>query len=74
MSKKVVVTVPLHGITEGKRTITTEAIGFKGTACQEATRFMDRVGSQREETLKPEYYDVEQAQEYLREDGSAETG
>jgi hypothetical protein len=33
-----------------------ETFGFTGSACQDATAFLDSLGSKTEEELKPEYF------------------
>jgi len=33
-----------------------ETIGFKGKACQDATKFLEQLGSKLKEEKKPEFY------------------
>jgi acylphosphatase len=35
-----------------------EAEGYTGNTCQEATRFLERIGTVSGENIKPEYYET----------------
>lgn len=68
--KEIKIMVPLIGISKGKRQVTFEADGFKGSGCQAATKvFSDALGATGEEELKAEFYEAETEHERLTEGG-----
>lgn len=70
MPKTITAIIPLKGISEGKRHVTYDAEGFVGTECKTVTEaFQAALGVQTDETIKPEYYETEQRQEFLNNDG-----
>lgn len=70
MAKIVRANIPLKGISTGERKIKFDAEGFSGTECQTATEaFQNAIGTQTEEELKPEFYETEQRNEFLNNDG-----
>lgn len=70
MAKTITAKIPLKGISKGERKPVFETDGFTGTACQSATEaFENAIGSVEEETLKNEYYDTEERNEFLSNDG-----
>jgi len=56
MTKQIRVKVPRKGFSQGKTHVSVETTGYEGNECEQATSFMDRVGKQVEQDLKPEYY------------------
>ena len=44
-------------------TVKVEAVGFTGNSCEEATAFLQGLGTEVEKDYKPEYYD--EAEEHL---------
>ncbi len=55
--KKIIVTIPLEGISLGKRQTKVEAEGFTGSGCKTATdALLKAIGSVQDDTLKSEYY------------------
>ena len=43
-----------------------EAVGFTGTTCEEATAFLQSLGTEVEKDYKPEYYDDAEEHLYAR--------
>lgn len=67
MSKSISVVIPKKGLSTGTSNITYEANGYKGTACKDATGWLEKcLGPMLEETIKPEMYAVEESVEQLR--------
>lgn len=50
--QKIIVKIPPDG------TITVEAEGYAGNSCEDATKFLKKLGAVTGETLKPEYYET----------------
>lgn len=68
MPRVIEMTIPLKGLSKGERKVIVEANGFKGEGCKAATEiFTKSLGGVSEETLKGEYYETEERQEFLRE-------
>ena len=66
MSKKIIVTIPLVGISQGHRGITVETTGFVGPACQTATENIQKaMGQVVNEELTAEYYEQQERLEFL---------
>ena len=71
-SRSIKMTVPLNGISKGERKPVFEAEGFVGTSCTDATQaFEQALGGQEEQTIKDEYYQTEERQEFLNEGGDS---
>ena len=72
MAKTIKMNIPLNGLSEGKKKISFETDGFVGAACTDATKvFEDAIGSQEQQTLKDEFYQTEERQEFLNEGGDS---
>lgn len=70
MAKSIKMTIPLNGISQGKRQINFETDGFQGASCKDATKaFEEAIGTTTDETLKDEFYQTEERQEFLNEGG-----
>jgi hypothetical protein len=70
--RRISITVPLKGISTGKAAITTDATGFQGETCKTATdAILKSLGGQQDETLKPEYYQQDQAIERITDGGAS---
>lgn len=72
MAKTVTITIPLEGISTGKRTPIVETDGFAGEACKNASEAFTKAfssGPVMDETLKSEFYETEQRQEFLNQGG-----
>jgi hypothetical protein len=59
MGKKVVITFGKDG------SVRSEAFGFKGESCKEATAFLDPLFGEGKETLKPSYHETEEEKNNL---------
>lgn len=59
MAKSIKMTIPLKGISQGKRKTEFEADGFVGEGCRAATELFTRaLGSATDEKLKAEFYET----------------
>ena len=47
-------------------TVKVEAVGYKGTSCEEATAFLKSLGTEVEKEYKPEYFDTAEEHLYAR--------
>lgn len=70
MPKSLTITVPLDGISQGKRKTEIEAFGYTGQSCKSVTEaFTKAFGSMEEEVEKPEMYHTNVGVERLSEGG-----
>lgn len=68
MAKTIKMHIPLKGLSEGQRKPTFETDGFTGTSCTDATKMFEQaLGGTEEQTLKEEYYQAEERNEFLNE-------
>ena len=58
MTKRIIVTIPLKGLSTGESTISVEAEGYTGQGCTDATAaFQNALGAVKDTELKPEYFE-----------------
>lgn len=70
MSKKIEITIPLQGISQGKAAPSIEAFGYSGGTCKTATEAFERaLGARLTEEVKPELYAQAEAVETLTQGG-----
>lgn len=69
MARQIAVTIPLAGIATGKTKASYETSGFHGTACNDASRFIEQaLGQVETDTATNEAYDAEERHEHLNRD------
>lgn len=67
MTKRIIVTIPLKGLSTGESAISVEAEGYAGQGCTDATAiFRNALGAVKDTELKPEYYETP-PEEHLRQ-------